>query len=227
MTRGVQNLRIPDPPAAPAALPAQPSSTMRNTQRPPRPKQEPKEYLRWAECGPDPPSHKASTDQVSMQHMGQKHGGQQLLPESVAQLRQLDRAACAVCGTITSQRCNRCGFCNSNTPLRELRVGEYFSGQTTAQTAECSARRCDHRSATSSELAASAPRRTSGRQPACGVSRYGTTWAESFEGAMSSHQGRDRLWPRLNLATTYFGHGLTYFGHCQFLALTRLRRGGR
>ena len=58
-----------------------------------------------------------------MQHMGQKHGGQQLLPESVGLLRRLDRATCVVCGTTRSQRCNRCGLCQSITPLRELRVG--------------------------------------------------------------------------------------------------------
>ena len=74
-----------------------------------------------------------------MQHMGQKHGGQQLLPESVGQLRRLDRAACVVCGTIRSQQCNRCGLCQSNTPLRELRVGDTFSGPTTTGTSECSA----------------------------------------------------------------------------------------
>ena len=61
-----------------------------------------------------------------MQQIGHKHGGQLLLPDSVGQLRRLDRAACAVCGAIRSQRCNRCGLCNSNTPLRELRVGNTF-----------------------------------------------------------------------------------------------------
>ena len=49
-----------------------------------------------------------------------------MLPESVGQLRRLYRAACVVCGTIRSQRCSRCGCCNSNTPLRELRVGDTF-----------------------------------------------------------------------------------------------------
>ena len=58
-----------------------------------------------------------------MQHMDQKHGGQQLLPKSVGQLRRLDRAACVVCGIIRSRRCKRCGLCQSNTPLRGLRVG--------------------------------------------------------------------------------------------------------
>ena len=60
--------------------------------------QQPREYFR----GPDP------ADGGLMQHMEQKHGGQLLLPESAGQLRRLDRAACVVCGTIRSQRCNRC-----------------------------------------------------------------------------------------------------------------------
>ena len=46
MTRGVQNLRISDPPPAPAALPAPPPSAMRNSRRPPRPKPHRKAYLR-------------------------------------------------------------------------------------------------------------------------------------------------------------------------------------
>ena len=61
-----------------------------------------------------------------MQHMGHKHGGQQLLPDSVGQLRWLDRAACVACGTIRSQRCRRCNLCGRDTPLRELRVGDTF-----------------------------------------------------------------------------------------------------
>ena len=68
---------------------------------------------------------------------------------------------CVVCGTIRSKRCNRCGFCNSNTPLREHRV---VSGQTTARASECSGQLCGRRPATPSELAArfrTAPSRTS------------------------------------------------------------------
>ena len=72
-----------------------PPTTLRNSRRPPRPKQQPKEYFRCAQ--PDAAAHKASTDQGLEKHMGQKHGGQQqLLTESVGQLRQLDRAACVV-----------------------------------------------------------------------------------------------------------------------------------
>ena len=126
VTRGVQNLRISDYLAAPAAMPAPPPSTKRNSRRPPQPKQQPREYLCCAQCGPDPTAHKASTDGRLMQHMEQKHGGQLLLPASVGQLRRPDRAACVVCSTIRSQRCNRCGLCNSNTPLRELLIQYIF-----------------------------------------------------------------------------------------------------
>ena len=58
--------------------------------------------------------------------MGQKHGGQLLLADSVGQLLWLDRAACVYCGTIRSQRCRRCNFCGSDTLLRDLRVGDTF-----------------------------------------------------------------------------------------------------
>ena len=61
-----------------------------------------------------------------MLHTGQTHGGQRLLPESIGQLRHLDREACVVCGAVWARRCNRCSFCNSNAPLRELRVGDTF-----------------------------------------------------------------------------------------------------
>ena len=70
--------------------------------------------------------HTAAVRAVSgrglMLHMVQKHGGQRLLPESVAQLRNLDRAACIACDTIGSQRCLRCTFCGSGAPLRDLRT---------------------------------------------------------------------------------------------------------
>ena len=116
MTRRVQNLHISDPSAAPAALPAQPPSTMGNSKRPPqaRPKQQPKEHLRSAQCGPDPAAHEASTDQGLMQHMGQKRGRQQLHSGSFGQLRRLDRAACMICGAVRSCRCNRCDHNDAN-----------------------------------------------------------------------------------------------------------------
>ena len=44
----------------------------------------------------------------------------------VGQLRWLNRQACVFCGTVRSQRCNSCG---SDTPLRELRVGDTFQNR--------------------------------------------------------------------------------------------------
>ena len=41
-------------------------------------------------------------------------------PRSVAQLRNLDRAACVACVTFRSRRCRRCNFCGSDSPLRDL-----------------------------------------------------------------------------------------------------------
>ena len=81
---------------------------------------------RCARCGSDPAAHAASSDYRLMLHMGQKHSGQRLLSESIGQLRHLDRGACVVCGAVRSRRCNRCSFCNSRTPLWELRVGDTF-----------------------------------------------------------------------------------------------------
>ena len=58
-------------------------------------------YLRCAQCGADPEAKTGSTDSGLMEHMGHKHDGQPLILESVAQLRQLDRAACRICDTAT------------------------------------------------------------------------------------------------------------------------------
>ena len=100
VTRGIQNLCTSDSLVAPAALPAPPPPTMRNARRPHLPKQKPKEYLRCALCGPAVDAHLASTDGGLMQHMGQKHGGQVLIADSVGQLRWLSRQACVFCGAI-------------------------------------------------------------------------------------------------------------------------------
>ena len=59
-----------------------------------------------------------------MQRMRQKHEVQVLLADSVVQLRWHHRQACVACGTRRSQRCRRCNYCRSDTPLRELRVGD-------------------------------------------------------------------------------------------------------
>ena len=70
VTRAVQNLCISDSLAAPAALPAPPPPTMRNSRRPPRPKEKPSEYLRSAQCGPDAAVHMASTDGAEARRPG-------------------------------------------------------------------------------------------------------------------------------------------------------------
>ena len=61
-----------------------------------------------------------------MEHMGHAHGGRPVLQESVAQLRQLDRAACVFCGTIRSQRGNRQSHCKTDTATRDILVSKIF-----------------------------------------------------------------------------------------------------
>ena len=56
--------------------------------------------------------------------VSQQHGSQQITQESVAQLRQLDRAACVICGTIRSRRGSRCNHCK--TASRDINVGDVF-----------------------------------------------------------------------------------------------------
>ena len=111
---------------ASVALPAPPTPAVGNPRRQPRPKQQPREYLRCAQCGSDPAAHVAPSDHGLMLHMEPKHGGQRLLSGSMEQLRHLDRGACMVCGAMRWRRCNRCSFCNSHTQIRELRVGDTF-----------------------------------------------------------------------------------------------------
>ena len=69
---------------------------VRSPQRQLRLKPQPREYLRCAQCGSDPAPHVASSDHGLMLRMGQKHGGQRSLPESIGQLRHLDRGAWSV-----------------------------------------------------------------------------------------------------------------------------------
>ena len=126
-------------PEALTATPAPAPATMPNSRRPPQgqPRQQPPESFVQIL----PPSGGAS-DHGLMLHMVQKHGGQQLTQESVAQQRNLDRTACVACDTIRSRRCRRGNFCRRDTPLRDLVVGDTFQ---------------DHRQpGPSSELAASA-----------------------------------------------------------------------
>ena len=153
----VQNLRIGNCPAAPAALPAPPPPTMRNARRPPKPKQMPREYLRCAQSGPVADAHSASTDGGLMQLMGQKHGGQVLCVEC-AGLRLLWH--CQITAVSPVQLLQK-----RHSSPRTSRWG-YLPGWTTARASECSGQWYGRRSATPSELAASTSRRTSGRQPA-------------------------------------------------------------
>ena len=64
ITRRVQNLQISDTRATQTAPPAPAPAPMTNFRRPPqaRPKQQPREYLRCAQCGPDPAAFKAVSD---------------------------------------------------------------------------------------------------------------------------------------------------------------------
>ena len=87
-----------------------------------RARQQQQEYLRCARCGPDPAAFKGATVHGLVLHMVQKHGGPQVFPESVAQLRNLDRAACVARDTIRSRRCHRCSHCKRDTPLPDLIV---------------------------------------------------------------------------------------------------------
>ena len=64
-----------------------------------------------------------------MVHKNQKHGDQSVFQESVAQQRQLDRAACAICGTIRSRRGNRCNHFRADTAtldVVDMLVGDIF-----------------------------------------------------------------------------------------------------
>ena len=214
VTRAIQNLRISDHPSGLHGLPAPPTPAVGNPRRQPRPKQQPREYLRCAQCGSDPAAHVASSDHGLMLRMGQEHGGQRLLSKSIGQLRHLDRGPCMVCGATRSRRCNRCSFCNSHTPLRELLVGDTFQDRRQPGHQDVARRgtSTDQQLLQSSQPVPS--RRTSGRQtvncpvrdvvvterdkqplpasavalPRCVLSRYATAWAESLDGAMSGHQ---------------------------------------
>ena len=74
-----------------------------------------------APCGPDPHANGGNSDQVFTTHMRARNvgGRETLTPESIAQLRQLDRGACLVCGFIPSRRRHRCNRCRADTATRE------------------------------------------------------------------------------------------------------------
>ena len=82
----IQEVRSPSLAAILAAQPDhvdRPSVTMPGSRRP-------SQQRCSMRCGPA----RLGSDEGLVVHMGQKHGGQPLIQESVAQLRQLDRAAC-------------------------------------------------------------------------------------------------------------------------------------
>ena len=110
VTQGIRNLQLADIPAA------QPD----HADRPSETQQQPRHlraFLRCAERGAGPHAIFGGSDNGLMVHMGQKRGGQSLIQESVAQLRQLGRAACVIC--IAARK-----------PLQPLQCGHRNSGHT-------------------------------------------------------------------------------------------------
>ena len=149
-----------------------------------------------------------------MLHMVQKHGGQQLTQESVAQLRQLDRAACVFCDTIRSRRCHRCSHCRRDTPTRDIVLGDTF--QDHRQPGPVGSPAVHHLALSSQPVPQGDPfddstppnctvwdianterdkqllvdlcSASAMATPRCRVCRYATAWAESLEGAIRGHQ---------------------------------------
>ena len=84
-------------------------------------------HHRCAQCGTDPEVYTRTSDHGLMLHMVQEHGGQPLIQESVAQLRQLDRAACVLrlwhhsIATMQSPQSLQQGYSN-----RDITVGDVF-----------------------------------------------------------------------------------------------------
>ena len=68
---------------------------------------------------------RASRTTGSWLKQDKKHGTQPAW-ESVAQSRQLYRAACVVCGTIRFRRGNWCNFCHCDTATRDVVIGNVF-----------------------------------------------------------------------------------------------------
>ena len=161
------------------------------------------EYLRCARCGPDPAAFKGATVHGLMLHMVQKHGGQQVFEESVAQLRNLDRAACVARDTIRSRRCHRCSHCKRDTPLRDLIVRRQPGHQEAALEGSPTVHQPFHSSqpvppsdtmtarfqTAHSRRRPHTTRQAATRRSSSGViSRYATAWAECLGGAVSGHQ---------------------------------------
>ena len=95
ITRGVQNLQLADVPAAQPVRRSEPrhQRAYRTTASPPKSVPTMCSVRRGPAC----------LHRQFRQWMSEKHGGQTLTQESVAQLRRLDRAACVTCGTIRSR----------------------------------------------------------------------------------------------------------------------------
>ena len=98
-----------------------PTASRRTAQ--PRSRQQ-RDHLRFVQCGTDPEVYTGTSDHHLMLHMVQKHGGQQVIQESVAQLRQLDRAASVLCDTIRSRQCTRRSHRKKDTPTRDITKGD-------------------------------------------------------------------------------------------------------
>ena len=94
-----------------------------------------------------------NTDHGLMTHISETYDVQTLTPETIAQVRQLDRGAFVVCGAIRSRRGNRCNFC------RTLRQQSTTGGA------------ASHRPPTDAPLTGSCL--TGGRHRHCGVSFEG------------------------------------------------------
>ena len=119
-------MQLTDTPAAQPHRAARAPPPMPNSRRPSQQRsRHQRYYLRCGHSGAEPGVYTGSADSGVMWHTGQKHGGHPLL-QSVAQLRQLDRAACEICGTIRSRRRNRCNQCRADTRTRDVLVGDMF-----------------------------------------------------------------------------------------------------
>ena len=104
LVRRVHNLQLGDTPEALTAPPAPAPVPMPNSRRlrQARPKQQPREYLRCAQCGPDPSAFRGALDHGLMLHMVQKHCEDNSSSKKAlhsAQQRNPDRAACVSCVT--------------------------------------------------------------------------------------------------------------------------------
>ena len=85
LTRRVHNLQLSESPATQTAPPVPAPPPLPHARRPTqtRARQQRQEYLRCAQCGPDPAAFKGATDHGLMLQMVQKHGGQQLIQETL------------------------------------------------------------------------------------------------------------------------------------------------